>query len=99
MPSEEELARAEATLEERGNEVDYVVTHCAPSLVQARLDYGLERDRLTEFLEYLCGKVSFTAWCFGHYHVDRRFEDGFFSLYDDVVRLECAPCPCPPRYA
>lgn len=87
MPNESELAYAEAALAKHDNRVDYIVTHCAPSLVQARLDFGYERDRLTEFFEYLRGKVSFTTWCFGHYHMDRRFEDGFCSVYDDVMEL------------
>lgn len=90
MPSEDELAHAVAVLEEHDNKVDYVVTHCAPSLVQARLSIGYERDKLTEFLEYLRETISFTTWCFGHYHQDRRFEDGFVALYDDVVALEVA---------
>ncbi len=79
MPSEDEFTQAETALAEHGNKIDYIVTHCAPSLVQARLSFGYERDRLTEFLEYLRETVSFTAWCFGHYHVDYCFGDGFIS--------------------
>ena len=90
MPSEGELAHAVAVLEEYGNKVDCVVTHCAPSMVQARLGIGYERDKLTEFLEYLRETISFTTWCFGRYHQDRRFEDGLVALYDDVVALEVA---------
>lgn len=37
MPSEDELAHAEAALANHDNRVDYIVTHCAPTLVQARL--------------------------------------------------------------
>lgn len=91
MPSEDELAYAITTLAEHNNTVDYIVTHCAPSLVQARFSLGYERDRLTEFFEYLRETVAFKTWYFGHYHEDRRFDDGFISLYDDVVPLDTTP--------
>lgn len=87
MPSEDELAHAVNALASYENKVDYIITHCAPSLIQARLSFSYERDRLTEFFEYLRETVSFTTWYFGHYHVDRSFKDGFVALYDNVTLL------------
>ena len=85
VPSEKERATANKTLAECGNDVDVVVTHCAPSMVQYRLSYSFERDEFTEYLEYLSGIVGFKRWYFGHYHMDRDFNDGYCCLLDRVV--------------
>ncbi|MDY3800249.1 MAG: serine/threonine protein phosphatase, partial [Eggerthellaceae bacterium] len=85
VPSEEERTTANKTLADCGNEVDVVVTHCAPSMVQYRLSYSFERDEFTEYLEYLSGIIGFKRWYFGHYHMDRDFNDGYCCLLDRVV--------------
>ncbi|MGN0261459.1 MAG: metallophosphoesterase [Eggerthellaceae bacterium] len=88
LPGEEELATANKTLTACGNEVDVIVTHCAPSMVQYRLSYSFERDSFTEYLEYLSNTVRFKRWYFGHYHMDRDFNDGYCCLLDRVVPYE-----------
>lgn len=88
IPNDEELAAADKTLSACGNEVDVIVTHCAPSMVQYRLSYSFERDSFTEYLEYLSGTVKFKRWYFGHYHMDRDFNDGYCCLLDRVVPFE-----------
>ena len=32
--------------------------------------------------------TAFGRWYFGHYHVDREYDDGFCALYDCVVPIE-----------
>lgn len=87
LPSDDELRQAEAALDACGRTVDVVVTHCAPTLVQGRIDPTFDADRLTDYLEHVRETVSFERWFFGHYHVDRDYDDGFSALYERVVPL------------
>lgn len=88
LPSEEELARADAALDGCGRRIDYVLTHCAPTLVQGRINPTFLPDRLTEYLQHVRDTTEFGRWYFGHYHVDREYDDGFCALYDCVVPIE-----------
>lgn len=88
LPSEEELARADAALDGCGRRVDYVLTHCAPTLVQGRINPTFLPDRLTEYLQHVRDTTAFHRWYFGHYHVDREYDDGFCALYDCVLPTE-----------
>lgn len=88
LPSEEELARADAALDGCGRRVDYVLTHCAPTLVQGRINPTFLSDRLTEYLQHVRDMTAFHRWYFGHYHIDREYDDDFCALYDCVVPIE-----------
>lgn len=88
LPSEEELSRADAALDGCGRRVDYVLTHCAPTLVQGRINPTFLPDRLTEYLQHVRDTTAFHRWYFGHYHVDREYDDGFCALYDCVIPIE-----------
>ncbi len=88
LPSEEELARADAALDGCGRRVDYMLTHCAPTLVQGRINPTFLPDRLTEYLQHVRDTTEFGRWYFGHYHIDREYDDGFCALYDCVVPIE-----------
>ena len=88
LPSEEELARAASVLDGCGRRVDYVLTHCAPTLVQGRINPTFLPDRLTEYLQHVRDTTAFHRWYFGHYHVDREYDDGFIALYNCVVPIE-----------
>ena len=71
MPSTEEFAEAEWNLEKSGWKVDYVLTHDAPTSIQAYLGAGMySADELNAFFERLLGKLEFDTWYFGHYHQD-----------------------------
>ncbi|MEF2594603.1 MAG: metallophosphoesterase family protein [Eggerthellaceae bacterium] len=88
LPSEEELARADAALDGCGRRVDYVLTHCAPTLVQGRINPTFLPDRLTEYLQHVRDTTEFGRWYFGHYHIDREYDDGFCALYNCVMPIE-----------
>ena len=87
MPSEEDFANADKNLNACGRKVDLVITHCAPSSAQYRLNREFRPDRATEFLQYVCDTIGFEHWFFGHYHTDLELPDGFRAVYQDVVRL------------
>lgn len=88
LPSDEELRQANDALTQCNNQVDYIISHCAPSLIQGRLNPTYKTDRLTEYFEYVRETVKFKRWYFGHYHEDVDFDDGFSCLLDRVLPLE-----------
>lgn len=90
MPSDEEYTRATNSLIAHNWEVDYILSHCAPDSIQNLLDPygGYEHDRLTNFLEAgVKDKVSYWAWFFGHYHVDRIVQPGHIAVYDSITQV------------
>ena len=64
-------ARCEAALEANGWQVDYVLTHDAPSKF---LDFSVlaegENNRLHLFLDKVVMKTTYEKWFFGCHHKD-----------------------------
>ena len=88
LPSEEEYAEARRNLARVGHAVDYILTHCAPSGIQDRLDNGaFQHDALTDFLEEVRLGTRFDAWFLGHYHRNETLERRFVLLYERIVKL------------
>ncbi len=88
MPSDEEYAKGIQNLEAAGWQVDYILTHCAPTSIQARMDGGRRRpDQLNEYLEEIHQKCQYRKWFFGHYHHERKVTDKDVCLYEQVVKL------------
>ena len=89
MPSDEEYEEGFHNLEKVGNEVDYVITHCAPDKVQDNIGFAYrhyQHDKLTNYLETVRKTIKFKAWYFGHYHTDDDLGK-FHVLYDDIIEL------------
>ncbi|MBQ9317739.1 MAG: hypothetical protein IJ203_13070 [Atopobiaceae bacterium] len=96
MPSDEEYARAEASLDRAGWSVDYVLTHDLPYNVlcdwwRAELRGRPERNELTGFLHYVDERLDWDRlrmWYAGHHHRDVTLYDGKHCvLYQSVVRM------------
>ncbi len=88
LPDEEELEEGRRNLEAHGNAVDFVITHCAPSSLQAMFSEGLyKRDILTDYLEEIHQKIQYRRWYFGHYHEDRAITYRDIMLYSNIVQI------------
>ena len=87
LPSEAEYAEARRNLDRVRWNVDCIVTHCAPTAVQATLKPRLRPDALTDFFAQLRERAGFQYWFFGHYHGEKKFEDGLVLLYQRIIRL------------
>jgi len=87
LPSQEEYAEALATLERAGWEVDFVITHTAPSSVIKELDPMFETDELTDFLETVRQRLKFHYWAFGHYHRDMHIGKHFLLLNEEIIKI------------
>ena len=67
--------------------VDYIISHCTATSVQALINPKYKRDILTDYLQQILEKTSFAKWYFGHYHENRQLGSQFVVLYEDIVPL------------
>ena len=89
MPSEEEMEEGIRNLGLHDNKVDFIVTHCTHSSMQACIGDGMYHpDALTKYFEKIARNINYEKWFFGHYH-DNRFLAGGKSmlLYEDIIRV------------
>ena len=90
LPSKDELAEGIIALELVGWQVDYIISHCAPTSIQHQIDkppYMYETDRLNQYFEEIKDKCDFKHWYFGHYHQDQSINDKFTLVYDKLLPL------------
>ena len=73
-------------LKEHDFEVDYVLSHCAPSSVVERM-FSLPHDQNTAALESIKKETNFMKWFFGHYHKDVTHGD-YRCFYNDIYALK-----------
>jgi len=88
LPQPHEYENAINHLKACDYHVDYIITHCAPSYVQADLNAYYKFDALTDFLEKeVKNKTTFKKWYFGHYHTDRVIDEQMRAIYNDIIEL------------
>lgn len=97
MPSQEEYENALINLEKVGNEVDYIITHTAPSesvyylstIRSLRIKGNVYQEQpLTTFLDEIQKKVNYNKWYFGHFHIDLELWRNQIALISTVRELE-----------
>ena len=86
LPSEEEMAFGLQTLEQHGNRVDYIVSHCCPQEVASLCGFR-DPDKLTQYFNTVAHTVRFDRWYFGHYHDERQIMSKFILLYEKIERI------------
>lgn len=88
LPSETEIETALLKLQEVGDKVDYIITHCCSSETEELL--GIKNhDRLTDFFNYIERFVEFNHWYFGHYHQDCTMSDNKHTIvYKGFIKVE-----------
>lgn len=86
LPSQEEMDFGLKTLEENGNKVDYIITHCCPQEI-ATVNGFYEADVETMYFNQIAHTVQFDKWYFGHYHDNRQTYIKFVMLYDRIERI------------
>lgn len=88
MPSNDEYIEANLNLYNYENEVDYIITHTAPtSIVNQLIPEIKPPDRLTDFLEDIKKSVKYKHWYFGHFHDDRDIDEKHTLLYYNIIPL------------
>lgn len=87
MPSNDEYEEGLANLDKVNNQVDYIITHCAPTYVVHLINPWYKGDGLTEFFEGISFDTEFKHWYCGHYHMDADFINNISVLYDRIIKL------------
>lgn len=88
LPSKKEMDYAMRNLDKHDWNVDYIITHCAPTSVVKSIAYWYEIDSLNDFLQVIYEKIKFKHWFFGHYHYDSKLDEKFTAVYEHIVPLE-----------
>lgn len=88
MPSEEEYAEGLDNLEKVGNQVDVILSHCAPSSIQDIFSGCFyKKDQLTNYLDHIRERCRFKRWFFGHYHENMEVGQKYVMLYEKIIPL------------
>lgn len=88
LPSDEEMEEGRRNLQEHGNEVDFIVTHCCATSTAALISHGAyQPDLLTDYLEEIRQMAKFKKWFFGHYHDNQNVNAEEILLYEQVIRI------------
>lgn len=89
MPSMQEYQRGMESLEAHGFQVDYMLTHTAPSRVAEKLvkDILPGEEELQQYLQSAAEQALFKEWYFGHWHMDITVDRKYHGLMERIVRL------------
>ena len=87
LPADEEYAEARRNLERCGWQVDYIITHCAPTSIARMESRHNEADRLTDFLQEVQERIDFRYWLFGHYHDNCMIDAKHILLWEQIVQI------------
>ena len=87
LPSDEEYAEARRNLDAVGWQVDYIITHCAPTSIVLMGSRHNEADWLTDFLQEVQERAKYHYWLFGHYHDNRAIDEKHILLWEQIVRI------------
>lgn len=99
MPTMEEYNEALDNLEKCNYEVDYVLTHSAPTNILYRINSSFRTDELTNFLYSLVRRsiydinndsniLKYKHWYIGHYHIDKNIDEKHTVLFNEIKKLD-----------
>ena len=88
LPTNQEMENGIENLEKINYKVDYIISHCCPTSIQALINPTYKRDVLTDYLQQISEKCTFKKWYFGHYHDYKQVNSQFTLLYENIVPLE-----------
>lgn len=88
LPTNQEMENGTENLEKINYKVDYIISHCCPTSIQALINSTYKRDILTDYLQQISKKCTFKRWYFGHYHDYKQVNSQFTLLYENIVPLE-----------
>ena len=89
LPSDTEYETAKQNLAACDWNVDYIITHCAPSDIVDTISGGMyQHDRLTDFFAEINERCNFYNWFFGHYHDKRNLMHKYILLYEQIIRID-----------
>lgn len=85
-PSSEEITRGTQNLAQVDNQVDFIVTHEAPTAIHEMLDMDGDGSSFTcTYLNGVCKQVKFKCWFFGKRHMNKRISPQYHAIFDQVA--------------
>lgn len=87
LPSDEEYSEALQNLKRYNWQVDYIITHCAPTSIALMGSRHNEADRLTDFLQEVRERAKYYYWLFGHYHDNKAVDEKHILLWEQIVQI------------
>ena len=88
MPNAEEMENGRRNLEKNDWKVDYVITHCLPTTFQSIVKRDkYKADAMTDYLEEIYNKITFTYWYSGHYHYDLDVTNNLSVIFTRIIRI------------
>lgn len=87
LPSQEEMDEGMKNLEKHSFSVDYVITHCASSDVQAIVKPENGADILTEYFRNIKNIITYDKWFCGHYHMDKIINSKEQIISSKIIRI------------
>lgn len=92
IPSPLEYQIALDNLEKHDYQVDYIISHCAPTSIAKQIlgKYWLPQEddcSQNKFFEILMENVKYNHWYFGHYHEDFTVDLKHTCLYHQILPL------------
>jgi len=88
MPCQAEYDEGLKNLETVEWDVDYIVSHCGPSSVQAMISAGeYKTDVLTDYFEKLSAGCNYKKWFMGHYHENINVPPNYVVIYEQIIQI------------
>ena len=91
MPTPAEMREGALNLEEKGWQVDYILTHEPPSLVKSAMALKKGREprinHLNGYLQEIDKECGFNHWYFGAMHEDRLITPKHTCLFEKIIML------------
>lgn len=88
MPTKQEMDYGLETLKKYDFKVDYIISHCAPSMIQWEMDSRFDNDELTKYFDTVAARTEFKTRFYGHYHRTEIVKEKYMALFDAIVALE-----------
>lgn len=89
LPSTGEIVDICGRMKEYDWEADIVVSHRAPTNIDACITHRMsDVSLLTALLDTVQQKVKFRTWCFGSYHLNKPVPPFYHSLYDELYCVD-----------
>lgn len=84
-----DMNNAIKNLDKIGNDVDFVISHTAPSHVVRDMFFCHDNyDESCRNLEEVEKHMSFDTWFFGHWHIDANSQDGtYMAMFNTIVEV------------
>ncbi|MBQ8297116.1 MAG: metallophosphoesterase [Ruminococcus sp.] len=88
QPTHEEILDAIRSLNEKSNEVDYIITHEPPASLKDCLGVDVfQRLEVHAFFEDIIKVCSYKKWFFGKCHIDKHIPIKFYAVFNNILPL------------